>query len=697
MRRSKGINPAILALWGVIALLSLALAGSVWDGFRLAETRAQASALTYARMIADHATATFRLADVSLRHLTESLPPAEMARARTLSDEARDRLQSLMLRHQRQVPGIVSMSLTDAAGIVFANTVGTRPGSDLGDRAYFLQLKAQDDDRPVISEAIKGRVSNKWGVQFARRITDPNGRFVGMVVANIGLDEYFGAYYASVGAEPGTSFSLWTSEEGKLMVRFPVREGHIGKPLPFPALESLRRSAEQREISVISASPVDGSVKAIGIHKLSHFPIHAVAAVDRQTYLETWRQSAVRAGFGIAALLVGGIFLTVLTLRKCRSDEALTSSEEKLRSLFEMSPLGIARNGMDGTFIEANQAFLGIVGYSLDELRQLSYWQLTPERYAEYEQVQLDLLHLAGRYGPYEKEYIHKDGHLVSVRLSGALITGSDGQRYIWSTVEDITQHVQSERAMIDYTKSLARSNADLEQFAYVASHDLQTPLRNVVSYSQLLSRRYAGKLDQDADDFLSFIVDSARHMSLLINDLLEYSRVASRTRVPEAVEARPALDRALENLALSIRESGARIDIGALPTVLADDNLLTSLFQNLIGNAIKYRHPDRLPLITVSADRHDAERWRISVADNGIGIHEDYFQKIFEIFQRLAPLDNRDGTGIGLALCQRIVTRLGGAIWVESVVGEGARFHFTLLDGAEGARATPPHPLARG
>ncbi len=227
--------------------------------------------------------------------------------------------------------------------------------------------------------------------------------------------------------------------------------------------------------------------------------------------------------------------------------------------------------------------------------------------------------------------------------------------------------------------EELRRSNEDLERFAYVVSHDLQSPLRTVCSYVQLLDRRCRDHLDGDAKEFMGFIVDGTRRMSRLITDLLEYARVSSRGKPLAPVEARVAADAALANLAAIVEETGASVSLGDLPSVLADESQLTCLFQNLIGNAIRYRHPDRPPRITVAARRESDTHWGFTVSDNGIGIERQYFSKIFEIFQRIDPERHPEGTGVGLAICQRIVHRLGGEIRVDSEPGRGSTFSFTL------------------
>jgi light-regulated signal transduction histidine kinase (bacteriophytochrome) len=223
----------------------------------------------------------------------------------------------------------------------------------------------------------------------------------------------------------------------------------------------------------------------------------------------------------------------------------------------------------------------------------------------------------------------------------------------------------------------LKRSNEELQQFAYVASHDLQEPLRAVASFTQLLSQRYKGKLDADADEFIAFAVGGANRMQTLINDLLSYSRLETRGKPPEPTDSHDALGQALANLGTAIRESVALVTNDDLPKVLADEGQLVQLFQNLIGNAVKF-HGKEPPRVHVSAALQGRE-WLFSVRDNGIGIAQEYQERIFSIFQRLHSREEYPGTGIGLALCKRIVERHGGTIRVESEPGSGSTFFFTL------------------
>jgi PAS domain S-box-containing protein len=248
---------------------------------------------------------------------------------------------------------------------------------------------------------------------------------------------------------------------------------------------------------------------------------------------------------------------------------------------------------------------------------------------------------------------------------------------------QDITERKRAEEKLRLALADLARSNKDLEQFAYVASHDLQEPLRMVSSYTQLLARRYGGQLDASADKFIAYAVDGANRMQRLIEDLLAYSRVGSRAKGFELTDGTAVLDRALANLKAAIDASGAVVTHGPLPTVVHDDLLLVQLFQNLIGNAIKF-HVEMPPRIHVSAEPK-GEEWVFAVRDNGIGIDPQYAQRIFTIFQRLHTNEEYSGTGIGLAICKKIVERRGGRIWVQSQPGSGSTFYFTVPMGGAG------------
>ena len=241
----------------------------------------------------------------------------------------------------------------------------------------------------------------------------------------------------------------------------------------------------------------------------------------------------------------------------------------------------------------------------------------------------------------------------------------------------DISERKRFENILLRQSEELKRSNAELEQFAYVASHDLQEPLRMVASYMQLLAERYQGKLDAKADKYIAYAVDGARRMQVLINDLLALSRVNSRGAEFKPVDCESVFDQVLHDLAISIRDSNAVVEHGPLPTLMGDERQVGQLLQNLIGNALKF-HGERAPHIRVHATQ-EHDHWLFQVQDNGIGIAPEHSERIFVLFQRLHSRQKYGGTGIGLAICKKIVERHGGRIWVESEPDKGATFNFTL------------------
>jgi PAS domain S-box-containing protein len=275
-----------------------------------------------------------------------------------------------------------------------------------------------------------------------------------------------------------------------------------------------------------------------------------------------------------------------------------------------------------------------------------------------------------------EWSFIRCDGSAFDAELTFNTIT-LKGQKYFQAIIRDITERKQAAEQMKKLTQELERSNTDLAQFAYVASHDLQEPLRMVTSFVQLLQHRYQGKLDKDADEFISYAVDGASQMQRLINDLLKYSRVGTHGKTLEPTNCNIVITHAISNLSKTIKEADAIINIDHLPTISADYTQLVQLFQNLIGNAIKY-HGKKQPEILIRAT-NKGDNWLFSVRDNGIGIDKDYIDKIFVIFQRLHNKSQYPGMGIGLSICKKIVERHGGRIWVESKPGQGSTFYFTI------------------
>lgn len=364
-----------------------------------------------------------------------------------------------------------------------------------------------------------------------------------------------------------------------------------------------------------------------------------------------------------------------ITERKM-AEEVVRQAFEYNRSLIEASPDPLVAIGPDGKITDVNSATEKATGLSRLELigTDFSDYFTEPDKArAGYRQAFRE-----GIVQDYPLDLLHRDGSTISVLYNASVYWDEVGQAVgVFAAARDVTKRKKAEMALIKAFEDLERSNLELEQFAYVASHDLQEPLRMVTSYVQLLQRRYQGKLDHDADEFIGYAIEGANRMKSLISDLLQISRVSTRGKDFELKKSDSMLDQAISNLGIALKETGAKIIRDELPEIFADEGQLVQVFQNLLANSIKFRR-DENPEIRVSAEK-DGNYWRFSVKDNGLGIESKYYDRIFVIFQRLYSREKYPGTGIGLAICKKIVERHGGQIWVESKPDEGSTFFFTI------------------
>jgi PAS domain S-box-containing protein len=358
---------------------------------------------------------------------------------------------------------------------------------------------------------------------------------------------------------------------------------------------------------------------------------------------------------------------------------SLRASEARFRGLLESAPDAMVIVDGSGAIKMVSSQAEQMFGYHRDELLGRPVAMLFDEPLG-LDDIAMQVrvaqeIHGHPSAGKLPSQGLRCDGSELPVEVSLSRFETEEGVVVI-AAVRDVTEQRRAQERLAQQAEDFARSNAELEQFAYVASHDLQEPLRMVASYCQLLQRRYQGKLDGDADDFINFAVDGARRMQVLINDLLAYSRAGRREQTFVATDCALVLDDVIANLQAAIMEHGAEITHDPLPTVRADRAHLLQILQNLVGNALKFS--EHRPQVHVAATRQD-DKWHFSVRDNGIGIAPEYRDRIFEIFKRLHGWGEYPGTGIGLAVCKKLVERHGGRIWVESTPGQGSTFHFTL------------------
>lgn len=506
-----------------------------------------------------------------------------------------------------------------------------------------------------------------------------------------------------------------------LPIYFPMRPTKGGQPPPASRIttimEGLERGERSQELFEPDSTMDNSIIMACG--PVNGAPWSVVVAMNKSELFSSVNRTLVILSTVILTLIVAGSMGMVVVLRplagrvilhtdelesqiyektaalntelaeRKRAEVVARDSEALYHSLVDTLPINILRKDLRGRVTYGNRGYCERMGKPLAELLGRSDYDLFPKDLANKYLSDDEKVIRTGEMFEDIEEHRTSDGKKAYVHVLKAPVRDSQNkvvgtQIIFW----DVTARKLAEEALAKAATELARSNKELEQFAYVASHDLQEPLRMITSYTQLIARRYKDKLDDDAKEFMHFAVDGALRMQRLIQGLLDYSRVGTKGKPFEEVDGNHILDSALANLTISIEETKASITRDTLPRITGDPVQLTQLLQNLIGNALKF-HGSAEPRIHVSAKRalrEDAAalgvapyEWIFSVHDNGIGIEPQYFERIFVIFQRLHTHDQYPGTGIGLAICKKIVERHSGRIWLDSKPGQGTTFFFAF------------------
>jgi two-component system, LuxR family, sensor kinase FixL len=373
---------------------------------------------------------------------------------------------------------------------------------------------------------------------------------------------------------------------------------------------------------------------------------------------------------------------------RAEASDAAGETEARYHALFEGSMDAIYLSRSDGRVLRVNPAFLSLFGYTAEELQSASaqdYYANPTDRERFHEAITA-----TGAVRDFEVQLRRRDGSVRDCLITSTARRTGDGGIEYQGIIRDVTEERRAQAELERMAEALRRSNADLEQFAYVASHDLQEPLRKIRAFGGRLGSMLGDRLDERAADYLGRMVGAAERMQTLIENLLSYSRVSSRGGDFSVIELDSVLEDVLVDLERQVAATGARVRVGPLPRLQADAVQMRQLFQNLVSNALKYGPPDGSPEISIAAEHLDrqgrtvtagpaAEVVRIRLSDNGIGFEPEYAERIFELFQRLHGREQYEGTGIGLGVCRRIVSRHGGTISAEGRPGHGATFTVTL------------------
>ena len=588
--------------------------------------------------------------------------------------------------------------LMDADGMTVASSNRDTPASFVGKNYGF---------RPYFKDAIGGRpslylalgvTSKKRGLYFSAPVTTSAGAAAGVVVMKFaaeGLEQEFAAL-AGIYALTDSKGVVFASNRGDWLFR-------SLSELSEKDAETILKSKQfgEEELSSVGliettdrrAIAPDGTNYLMARQEVPNLPGWTVTYLLDSAEISTQLESGVGRvpATGLFVVLFLGITVTVVFLylkaaeeikRRKQTEAALTESEARFRHLFEDS--GDALLLIDGNrFVECNRATVDMLGLeSKDQVFDTHPSALSPATQPDGQpsvEKAEEMMAAAYEEGGNRFEWIHRkaDGTDFPVEVLLTPMT-REGRKFLHVVWRDITERKEAEARIDEMVSALKRSNADLEKFAYVSSHDLREPLRMVTSYLQLLDKKYASDIDDEAREYIDFAVKGAKRMDALIKDLIQYSRVETHGENFRYLDSEEALEDALDNLQAAIAESGAAVTFSGLPAVMADHSQLVRLFQNLVGNAIKYQPSGAIPEIGIGAVASGGTV-TFSVQDNGIGIEPGFFERVFVIFQRLHGREEYSGTGIGLAVCKRIVERHGGRIWVESEPGKGSTFFFTL------------------
>ena len=524
--------------------------------------------------------------------------------------------------------------------------------------------KVMESGRPVLSDLFIGPLTKRPLVSLSIPVPR-DGRMTGILAVSLDAGQI--AEFIRASNAPANWVWAIVDSAGTIVARRREPEKFVGRRAAPEALAAI--AAAPRGVADITS--LEGTHVFAAFCRSELYGWSFLVAVPRAELEAKLRRS-------LALSLAGGtglfLFTTLAAWLLWRSFAASEKARERSRLLLQHASDGVHILDGDGNVLEASDSFCRMLGYDRDQVigMNVTQWeaQMSPAECAAVFTRPID----PGEIVTFETRHRRRDGDVFDAEVSCHRLK-LDGHTVLYGASRDITA-----RKLAEVT--LQTANRELEQFAYVASHDLREPLRMISSYISLLGRRYGDRLDADGHEFLEFAREGAQRMDRMVLDLLAFSRIGRMGDPFAELSLGEVVQAALINLTVAIAESAAEITVSPNPpTITGSHGELIRLIQNLIGNALKYRDPQRPPVIAVTFQRGRGE-WQVAIKDNGIGIAPEYFERIFDIFQRLHTRDKYEGTGIGLAICRRIVEHHGGRIWVDSVPDSGSTFYFTLPDG---------------
>jgi PAS domain S-box len=684
MLGTSGALRHLALLWAFVISFDAYMAVDLWSARVEAERQARQLAISYVRLVEENASGAFDRVSLILRQAVSLIEERDLHAGPDMDAGRRAVLQAALAELQDEGYGIVSMSVADADGRVVANSVGAPSGDDLGDREYFRALRESTWDRPVVSQAVRGRMSGKWGVQVARALRWPDGGFAGMVVANIGLEEYFLPFYQSLLLPPGAAIALRDLQH-RTVARYPSRTVIDDKPVPAEPVEKAFAEG-MREGSYHRPSPLDGVEREVAFRRLSRYPLYAVAALADSDTLANWGNSVARTALFVLLMTGGAGFATVMLLRKGRLEREVRSNADKLALALQAANAGTWYWEAASGRLQWSPELVALYGrppppHSPDKWLALVHPEDAGRAGAEIREV------LERRNTAYRSEFriVDRDGQQRWLAAIGTVSYDRDGRaKAAFGVSIDITAAklvaAQLEAARdeaLDAKAEAERSSLARSKFLAAASHDLRQPVQSLLLLIEVMKMRLAGTPLEPVTGQMELALDALR---LLLNSLLDISKLDAGVVVPalQDVALGPLLGRLGAEYSVRAAETGISLRVVPASLVLTSDQaLLERLLRNLIENAIRYTPSGK---IVVGCRR--TKGWlRIDVVDSGIGIAPENHEAVFEEFHQVANAarDRAQGLGLGLAIVRRLAGLLGGRVELRSSLGRGSRFSLVL------------------
>ncbi len=615
--------------------------------------------------LAEQADASFKSLDLVLSSVGDYITRKGVNDAASYDRLLSDKDTELFLKEK--ITGLTfvdAIAVIDEAGRLINFSRGwPAPAIDVSDRDAFQALKNDSKLETYIGKPVESRFDHGWEISLARRLSDRNGNFMGLLLGVVRVPALENFFRSTLPAD-GTTVSLLRAD-GILLAGAP-RTQELGS---YPLIEQISNDGE----TILTAA-----------HPLPNYPLLVLATRNKDSVLQDWRSMAAQMS-AMTAVTVIILLMGAVLIGRWRSQQG-----QLARADVEKAEMAAERLRMDAERAKAlRDAELSAAHETRLAADRTRLRKFNTELAASNARAEAAIAALREAEGELQTKNAELVENIAKVRAAEEQLQIKNAalEENI-AKLHDAEEELQSKNATLEENaEELKRSNAELEQFAYVASHDLQEPLRMVSSYCQLLKRRYGDKLGEDAGEFINYAVDGATRMQQLIKDLLAFSRVGRVGGEFEPVDMNAVLENALANLGGAIADNSAKIENTDLPRIHGQRVQLQQMFQNIIGNAIKFRREDT-PAIRVAATPAENGFMHFTIQDNGIGIPKEHLERAFVIFQRLHEREKYAGTGIGLAIVKKTVEFHGGKIWIESTVGEGSCFNFTLPVAKEGEAA---------